>query len=356
MPTAVRKPPLPAATVALIVAAVMLVLYGVDKFLAGQEQAETQQEARNRYAEGRRLLHNGDAREAVVAFSRARTLDRANREYQLALGTAQLDDRQLAAAAETLTDVLDEDPNNGRANLLMARVEAAANKFKDADSYYHRAIYGDWPRGSAEPANVRLELASLLAAHGDSEELLPELLLLQNSPIHDAATLKQIAALFLQAGSASRAGETYRQIIQGSPDDVEAHLGLARSEVLAGDYRAAESAVMKVARQHPYDATLQSQMRQVVRLASLDPTSRRLSTAEKNRRSQEIVKMVEEELEACGQPVAPSQPGPVQGPLSNEIAEARLDQAETLWQQRLKACKQPPAADDPLPLLMRKLQ
>ncbi|HEY3836437.1 MAG TPA: tetratricopeptide repeat protein [Bryobacteraceae bacterium] len=357
MPAPSRKQPLPATTLALVVAAVMLVLYGIDKFLAGQEASEMEQEARNHYVEGQRLLHAGNAHQAIVALARARTLERSNREYELALGTAQLEDHQLSAAADTLADVLDEDSNNGRANLLMARVEAAENKFKDADSYYHRAIYGDWPAGSTEPDSVRLELTSMLATRGDSDELLPELLLLQNSTVRDVATLKQIAALFLQADSASHAAETYQEIIQATPDDVEAHLGLARSEVLTGNYRAAENAVMKMARQHPYDATIQSQMRQVVRLASLDPTSRRLSTAEKNRRSMEIVEMVEDELTACGQPEPPSKPeASSQGPLTNEIAEALLDRAATLWEQRMKVCKQPPAPDDPLPLLMKKLQ
>src|SRR5436305_1503286 len=120
---------LPAPTLALIVLALVVGLYSVDKFLAAQEQSEVEQEARNHYADGRARLHAGKTQDAVVDFARAHALERSNREYQLALATAQLADHQLPAARDTLTDLLDEDSNDGRANLLMARVSAAENRF-----------------------------------------------------------------------------------------------------------------------------------------------------------------------------------------------------------------------------------
>jgi tetratricopeptide (TPR) repeat protein len=351
-----RKSTLPAPTLALIVAAVMVVLYGIDKFLADQEQSELMAEAHNHYTRGGKLLNAGKAHEAVAEFARARSLERSNREYPLALATALLADHQPTAAGEILTDALDEDSNDGRANLLMARVLVAEGKFKDADSYYHRAIYGEWPPSSSESGKVRLELASLLAEHGNHQELLSEVLLLQINSATDPAAQKQIAALFLQAGSAQRAAETYRQMIRDHPDDIDAHLGLARSEEMADDYRAAENAVMAAIHLRPYDRAIQLQLRQVVRLASLDPTSRRLSTAEKYRRSMEILRLVREELAACGQTSPPARPQATAGPVTNEIAEACLDQAANLWEQRVQVCKQPPAPDDPLPLLIKKLQ
>ncbi len=344
------KSNIPAPTLALIVLALMVVLYGIDKFLAAQEQAELEHEAQDRYADGRKLLHAGKPRDAVVDFARAHTLERTNREYRLALATAQMVDKKPSDARETLNDSLNEDSNDGRAILLLARVLAGENRFKDADSYYHRAIYGEWPaNASGEPRNARLELANMLAAHGNSQELLSELLLLDSAPESDPATEKHLADLFLQAGSAGRAATAYRQLIHENPDDVEAHLGLGRAEMLAGNYRAAESAVMAALRKQPYDVRIQTQLRQVVRLASLDPTTRRLSTAEKYRRSVDILRLTETELSAC----MDVQPATIQGPITNEAAEALLEQAENLWKQRTQACKQPP--DDVLPLLMKKL-
>ncbi len=351
-----QKSTIPAPTLALLVAALMIGLYGVDKFLAAQEQNELEQEARNHYVEGQAALRAGKPQDAIAGFARAHAIERTNREYQLALATAQLADRQFVAARDTLNDLLDEDSNDGRANLLMARVLAAEGRFQEADSYYHRAIYGQWlAKLAGEPQQVRLELANLLAEHGSSPELLSELLLLQTAPAQDPATEKQVAQLFLKAGSVQRAADAYRHLISQNPVDVDAHLGLAQAEVLSGNYRAAENAVMSALHSRPYDERIQSQLRMVVKLASLDPTSRRLSTAEKVRRSSAILALAHDELHGC---MPNSQPGTVEkvtAPLSDEIVEARLDEAEKLWKQRVQACKQPPAPDDPLALLMRKL-
>jgi Tfp pilus assembly protein PilF len=343
-----RNAAIPAPTLAVIVLAVMVGLYGVDKFLAAQEQSELRQEAHNHYSAGQQSLHAGKPHQAVVDFARAHTLERSNREYQLALATAQLADHQPPAARDTLTELLDDDSNDGRANLLMARVLAVEGRFHDADSYYHRAIYGEWPASSpAEPRNVRLELANLLAQHGDSRELLSELLLLQSAPAQNPATEKQLAILFLQAGSAQRAADAYRQLIRENPGDVDAWLGLGRAEILADNYHAAENAIMSALHRQPYDARIQSQLQLVAKLASLDPTARRLSTAEKYRRSVAILDLVRA---ACGTP--PVNPESKPHPITNETAEALLDEAEALWKHR--PCEPPP--DTPLPILMKKLQ
>jgi tetratricopeptide (TPR) repeat protein len=338
-------------------------LYGFDKFLAAQEQSELWQEAHDHYLDGQKLLHAGNAKAAVIAFARAHALERSDREYSLALATAQLADHDLTAASDNLTELLDTNSNEGRANLLMAQVLVAQNHLDDADAFYHRAIYGVWPASAQDqPARVRLELARLLADHGRNRELLSELLLLQNIPAQAPATQKQIADLFLQAGSPARAIEAYRQLVHENPVDIDAYLGLGRAEILAGDYRAAETAVMSALRRKPYDEQIQAELRRVVQLASLDPTVRHLTTAEKYRRSAAILTMVQNKLNACAQNAPPttisnSQKGtpPVapQGPVSSETAEALLDHAEVLWKQRPPSCSVP--AGDPLPLLFRKL-
>jgi tetratricopeptide (TPR) repeat protein len=361
-----RKSVMPAPTLALIVLAVMIGLYGIDKFLAAQEQSELEQEAHRDYVQGQKLLHAGKAHQAVVNFAHAHTLERGDREYQLAWATAQLADREFSSAKDTLNELLDDDSNDGRANLLMARVLAAEGRYKEADSYYHRAIYGEWPSNpSAEPSSgehvtdeqwkVRLELANVLAKHGNNQELLSELLLLDNVPARDPATERQIAALFLQAGSGQRAADVYQRLIREDPNDVDAHIGLGRAQILAGNYRAAENAIMAALHHDPYNERVQSQLRLVAKLASLDPTARRLSTAEKYRRSQQILELTRADLNACTRSTEAVKPEKPPATVTNEDAEALLDRAENLWKQRVEACQQPLLADDPLPLLMKKL-
>lgn len=350
------KSHLPAPTLALIVLVVMAVLYGVDKFLASQERNELQQEAASHYAAGQSLLKEGKAHQAVADFARAHAIDRNNREFLLSLATSQLMDHQLSAARDTLNEALDEDSNDARANLLMARLMVADRRFQDADSYYHRAIYGEWPpKSSNAVAKARLELATLLADHGNSQELLSELLLLDNDPTQDLATKKQIAALFLRAGSAQHAADAYRSLIREDRSDADLFVGLGRAEILAGDYHAAENAFLGALRRRLDDPGIQSQLEVVAKLATLDPTVRRLSSAEKYRRSLVILDLAQNELNAC-LPNAPAlKPEKVPAQINNEMAEEHLDQAEKLWKQREEVCKQPVAPGDPLPLLMKKL-
>ena len=148
----------------LIVAAVIAGFYAIDKFLADQERKEIRQDAHRRYEAGERFLGEGKPRDAAVSFSRAHALERTNREYQIALASAQLAAGEPEIARATLDELLQDDSNDARANLLMARVLAARRQFTEADSYYHRAIYGTWPANSdRERANARLELAGMLA-------------------------------------------------------------------------------------------------------------------------------------------------------------------------------------------------
>jgi Tfp pilus assembly protein PilF len=342
---------------ALIVLAVMAALYGIDKFLAAQEQNEVNQAAASDFSAGKHLLSSGKPQQAAENFARAHALNRDSREYLLALAEARIADHQLTAARDTLNDALEEDSNDGRANLLMARLMAASGNFKDADFYYHRAIYGEWSSNAGKAkATVRLELANMLAEHGNNQELLSELLLLENEPDQALATKKHIAALFLQAGSGQRAEAEFRSLISEDRGDPDIFVGLGRAAIMEGNYRTAENAFLDALRRRMNDPQIQSQLKLVAKLATLDPTARRLSTAEKYRRSGEILELAQIELNAClANPPSQEPAKPAPRAVTNEMAEARLDETEKVWKQREQACSQPPAPDDPLRYLMKKL-
>ncbi|HWB95905.1 MAG TPA: hypothetical protein VG672_04365, partial [Bryobacteraceae bacterium] len=104
------------------------------------------------------------------------------------------------------------------------------------------------------------------------------------------------------------------------------------------------------------------------KLMSLDPTSRRLSSAEKFRRSNEILSEVRDEVSGClGGKTAPPElqtaldqgnellGEKLRGVATNEMAEARLSAAENLWQHRPLACGAPPPADSAIALLLKKI-
>jgi len=344
-------------------------LYGLDRFLARAEQSELETEARSEFSEGQRLLAGGKPHLAVQRLQRASSLERSNQEYELALASAELADGSIEKARETLNDLLQDDANNASANLLMARAMVRENRFKDADAHYHRAIYGRWPANSPNAVvNARLELADLLAKHGDQQELLSELLLLENQDGNDPAKEKKIAELFLNAGSASRAVEIYRKLVREEPADSQLNAVLGRAEALLGNYRAAHNAFRRALELDSGSTSIQTELTVIDELSDLDPTSRRLSSAEKFRRSQEILVLAKGELDACLsgrripevlKPLLSSadqmQAEKSKGQPSNESAEERLDLAEKLWNHRGEACNEAPREEDLLPMLMKKL-
>ena len=118
---------------ALLVLAVIVALYGLDRFLARAEQSELQTEAQTQFSEGQRLLVGGKPHQSLQHLQRACSLEHANQEYELALATAELADDSINKARETLNDLLQNDSNDARANLLMARVMARENPFQRSE-------------------------------------------------------------------------------------------------------------------------------------------------------------------------------------------------------------------------------
>jgi tetratricopeptide (TPR) repeat protein len=354
----------------LLVAGLMAALYGVDKSLAKLETREVNAEAQDLYRDGRKLLASGKAAAAVDSLRRAHTLDRTNREFDLALADAQLTAGRTGDAEQTLNEVLDENSNDGRANFLMARVRLAQDRFDDAEAFYHRAIYGSWADGGMrEKTDARLELADQLARRGRTAELLSELLLLDGAATGNPQLTLKLAGLYLQAGSATRAEAAYRAMLREDPKDAEAYMGLGETELRQGEYRMAHAAFGAALKNHAGDAKAAAQMELADQLARLDPTPRRLGSQEKFRRSQEVLSLVENATLDClkGRTV----PDNVNGLLSesatmraektgatpsNEAAESRLELAVQIWKARLKACPAKPAEDDPLRIVIAKME
>lgn len=328
---------------------VMGALYGADRFLATLEQREIGSEARRASDAGSLLLRQGRNAEAVEAFRHAHVMDRDNHEYETELAGALIADHRPSAAIETLESVLDDDSNDGGANLLMARAMREQNNSVAADSYYHRAIYGTWPGGEEDRRSrqARLELVRWLATQADKKLMVAELIPLEQSAGSDPEIAREIPAFFLKAGSLTQAEESYRALLKSQPEDAEAYAGLGRVELQKGNYRAALGNFDEALRRGATDADLKKDSDLARMARDLDPTARHLTSADKLGRSNQILAMV---AAACPAPDVTLPRGGTASP-TNEMAEARLDVAEKLWHN----CKPADGSADLLALLMRKI-
>ncbi len=355
----------PLATPGLLIglALVMGALYGADQFLARLERREVGSEARRLAHSGELFLRRGDAAAAIDAFDRARLMERDNRVYQLQLAGALITDRKPARAITVLNGVLDDDSNDGRANLLMARACTAQSRFAEAESYYHRAIYGSWPPGeAAQPVQARVELVEWLTAHGDRQSLLAELIQLEQRANSDSSIARQIPALYLQAGATGQAEEAYRALIHEHPDDAAAYAGLGRVELKRSRFFAAEQQFQQALARQPGDAQIQKLEIEARRAQELDPTARRIGAQEKFSRANAILQLALDVVQTCAPNAETVQlaqkllAAKAPRPLTDEVAEARLDRAEKIWQSRSPECHAAPEKAELLALLMHKME
>jgi tetratricopeptide (TPR) repeat protein len=359
-------------TVVLVTSIIVIIaaLAALDWFLEKTERAELQNEARQDHAEALRALEKDDANRAVDLLRRAHMLDRRNAAYQLDLVRALAAAGKLPEAGTLMVDMLQRQPNDGRTNLIAARLAKQNGRVADAEAYYHRAIYGHWPADAASNRiAARLELVNFLADNGNERELLAELLPLQEEASDDPAIEKRIAHLFLVANSASRAADAYRALIHEHPTDPDINAGLGEAELRQGQYHAAQVAFLNAFRYKPNDVSIRSRMELSAAMAALDPTLRQLTSSEKYRRSARIVELTSGSLQACAARIsAPNDAaqllssaatiltGKPPTHVTNEASEANLGLAEKIWRTRVALCGPDTSPqEEPVRLLLERL-
>jgi tetratricopeptide (TPR) repeat protein len=350
-----------------LVAVAMAALFAADTFLAKTEEAESRIEAARLFALGQNLLNQGHSAEAVDRLKDALEIERGNREYQLILAQAQLAAGQAADAEATLTNLLLGDSTDGPANLAMGRVLVKEGRIREAISYYHRAVYGQWKDNAQNNRlKVRMELIDLLAQQNSKDELLAELLAVQDQMPGDVAARLRMGRLFLAAGSPARAADVFREVLRDESDDqaarADATAGLGEADFARGDYRAAQGDFQSALRLNPADQTAAKRLDLSIRVLALDPAVRGIGASERFRRSRVLVQMTLDAAECLG-PNSPqelldeaqktlNQPASAAG--EDAATEANLDLAGKLWTARLSGCGPAPDPDDPLGLVLAK--
>jgi Tfp pilus assembly protein PilF len=353
------------------IALVVVCLAGVDQFLARVESAETINSAQRSYQAGSRLLEAGKAGEAIDFLRDAHALERQNPEYELELIDALASTGKTTAAEPLLTEILQREPNDGRANLTAARLAIRGGNTAEGEAYYHRAIFGEWSGGAvAHRVAARLELIDLLAGKNRKQELLAELISLEAESPLSAEIRKRLGELFLLAGSPARAANVYQALVERDPKDIGAYEGLGEAELEEGQYRPAREAFLRAFNREPNNASVRAHLQTLNTVAELDPTLRQLTSAEKYSRSMSILNMTRAALDEClaKTPAANSDDNrqllktadaanAAKAPahVANEAAEGVLALAEKLWKAHTAACGDRPSDRNALNLIMNKL-
>jgi tetratricopeptide (TPR) repeat protein len=354
---------------AVLLVAVIAILFAADTFLVKASQAESKADAVRSFAQGKSLFARGDYSAALDSIQNALSLERDNRDYSRTFAEVQLAAGKVPDAEATLTDLLQNDSDDGLSSLIMARALAKQGRYADAVSYYHRAIYGHWdqdPAGNRRKA--RFELIDYLAGHDARQDLLAELLAIEDQATAGHDTSLHIARLFLAAGSPTRAADLFRAILRDNPADVDALVGLGEAEFANGDYRAAQREFSTALHLDPDNREATQRQGLCDEVLALDPSLRGLGAAERFERSRKLVELTWNAASQCFNSTPPNLPQQdlldrggkalkerVRISTESEQTETNLDLAEQLWQARRTGCKPGASPNDPLSLVLARL-
>ncbi len=354
------KPKLTGLVIVLILITVGLSI--LDRALANVESAEVHRTAQGFYLTGTSLLEARKPAEAVDPLREAHAEERQNPAYELALITALTRAGETAEAQPLMNEMIQREPNDGNVNLIAARLAIKQGDTTDAEAYYHRAIYGEWPDDPEQHRiAVRMELIGELQKLGQKQDMLAELISIEGEPHLSADMLKRVAKLFLDADAPSRAAGVYQEIVARNPKDISSYEGLGQAELEDGQYSSARAAFLQAFFHNPNNSEIRGRLQTLNTVVGLDPTLRQLTSEEKYRRSIHILDMAREGLAECAPTnpllanaaaiVAEKPPAHV----TNEAAESILSEAEMVWRARNEACRNGATQEDALNLLMKKL-
>lgn len=387
------------------VCAVLLAAIVGTGFITSAYKRERESLGQDHFEQGSALAAAGHMQRAVEQYRQALIYSPDDTNYRLSLARALIGARRLSEARSHLEQLLQEDPTNGVINLLLARVAVQQNKPKQAIDYYQRAVYEYWPASALpERREARWELVRLLEQTGNRSQLVAELMqLYSNAPEWDKAQIADIGFLLLKTGATSEASEVFRDLAKSAPKDADARRGLGAVAFNNGDFVAARHEFQRALRLKPTDEQSGELLGLTNEVIDLHPGLPHISSAERLRRSSNLLMRVIKDLQACvplpstPQPTkqpqsaspqaAPNNPtaasaGPVAtnagpaataapvNPLQQRLDSARAllqpkrgedandraldlqDAAQQLWKDRAQFCGQRPLSDRPVEIVL----
>lgn len=304
--------------------------------------------------------------EAGQAYRRALQLDSGSFAARLGLARVLVRMEQWTEAQGHLSQLRTADPASSQVNLLSARAAWQAGELELATDYFHRAVYGYWPPGQMEErSRARMLMVRLLTQRQDRGALVPELLRLQRELPENSPYRRETALLMLGAGLADEASRELRALIEAHPEDPDLKLSLVEAEVMLGNYITARTQLRAIQRQHPEEQRTAERLALVESVLALDPLGRRLSLAERHRRSRLLIEATMKHGENCGgvDSIGEHLEGArkeAEEAYTRASAEATLERniqtAERLWYLLPAACRAPDAGSGPLAHVFVRLE
>lgn len=258
---------------------------------------------------------------AVTEFRASLLYARDNYDYQLNLAEALLGTDENDQAYAYLLSLWDREPENGRVNLELARIEAAKGNKQQAIRHYHDAFYAVWPTNE-EPLRLeaRLELIDLLLRTEAKAQAQAELIALSESVGEDPVQQQRLGDWFLRAGDNERALMAYRVALKAGRRNPTALAGAGFAAFALERYPLAEHYLQAAVAGNANDSQSADRLATTEMVLKTDPYRPQISSAERSRLVMEAFRAAGQRLTSCAVPNTAISAGQSTPTLSDEWA------------------------------------
>jgi len=284
----------------IAVIAITAGLWAITYFLTHAYAARQDHLAREWFQRGQDRLKSNRLDQAVKAFQTAIVYSPDDFAYRLHLAQALIADQQFRQAETYLQALWEEEPDNGRVNLELARLAAARGVFAIAVRYYHGAVYGFWNHDpAARRRQAHLELVQYLLQHKAMPQAESELIALAAELPRDPAWMVRVGDLFQTAGVYDRALLEYSNALALDPRNPAALAGAGQAAFQLGRYEEARQYLRRALAVNPRDQQSAGLLRTADLVLQLDPFAHRLGADERSRRVLRDLQQAQDRLESC---------------------------------------------------------
>src|SRR3954453_19367220 len=283
-----------------LVSGLLLGMFALTGFCTSVYKHQRTSLGQKHYTGGRRLEGAGQLDAAIEEYRKALIFAPDDADYRISFASALIGAGRFEEAESHIEQLLQEDPTNGALNRMRAYLAERQKRIPAAIDYYQRAVYEYWPPDKLqERARARWELVSLLEKAGRREEAIGELMTLYaNTSVTPSGKL-DIGFALLRNGAISEANQVFREASKIAPKDARPHRGLGEAYLASGEFVTARHEFERAIRLDPQDKQAANSLALTNTIIDMDPELPGVSSAERYRRSLNLLKRIVSLLRQC---------------------------------------------------------
>ena len=346
-----------------LVSALLIGTFALTGFCTSAYKHQRTNLGRRHYAEGQRLETAGDIEAAVEEYRRALIFAPDDTEYRISFASALIGAGRFEEAQSHIDQLLQDDPTNGVINRMRAHLAERQNHTAAAIDYYQRAVYEYWPPNRLpERARARWELISLLQKAGRREEAVGELMTLYANASITPDTKLDVGFALLRDSATSDAAQVFREAARTAPKDARPHRGLGEAYLASGEFVSARHEFERALKLDPQDKEAAKSLLLTNAMIDMDPDLPALTSAERRRRSTNLLKRVVSLLRQCSGGLGADErfsradnllKG--EGVKSADLPFEMQNLAKQLWKDQTSICPDSPPSDQAVWRVMERM-